>query len=241
MAKCAVASFSAFDEFRLPKNALDESVFPEGQVIFRPNAQDMGLPTRPKALLQRAVADQPTVSSELPDISTKAVEDEPAVPAHQACAHGGFERAEVASAALQVATPLPQVDPETAALQKEWANAVILPYGSGQKEKRWSDGRVYRGGWHDRGWPSGEGELRSIGAGGGVYRGQWVDGKLHGYGEFVSSAGGSYSGQWALGMPHGVGVEIWKDGTCYQGTFQHGHAHGAGTIKLASGMIRRVM
>eukprot|EP00930_Biecheleria_cincta_P041700 TRINITY_DN28626_c0_g1_i1.p1 TRINITY_DN28626_c0_g1~~TRINITY_DN28626_c0_g1_i1.p1 ORF type:complete len:295 (+),score=25.93 TRINITY_DN28626_c0_g1_i1:75-887(+) len=246
VAKCAVASFQRMEDiFEPPKKGIDvaDAVFPEGQIVFRPNALDLGFPMPPSPLRQKAVVivDASTVSKRpppMPDSSTtNAIEDQPSLPVRNP-----VDKVEVvAPAANQVSIPFPPVDPEVAARQQEWANAVLLPCGSGQTERRWADGRVYRGEWHVQGWPHGEGQLRCIGDGGGVYRGQWVDGKLHGSGEFVASVGGSYRGQWALGVPHGAGAEIWKDGTCYQGTFQHGRAHGTGTIKLPSGMIRRVM
>eukprot|EP00434_Breviolum_minutum_P013461 symbB.v1.2.011866.t2/scaffold807.1/size160841/11 len=68
---------------------------------------------------------------------------------------------------------------------------------------------MYRGEWHQDGWPSGHGELFVAGKDGGTFRGTWEQGKLEGEGEFISTNGGGYSGQWSAGVKQGQGTQSW--------------------------------
>lgn len=107
-------------------------------------------------------------------------------------------------------------------------------------ERHWTDGRIYKGEWHQDGWPSGTGELFVAGQDGGTFRGTWVNGKLEGEAEFLSTSGGGYVGQWSAGVKQGQGIQTWPNGMKFQGTFQHG-AISQGTLRMPSGVVRRLV
>lgn len=100
--------------------------------------------------------------------------------------------------------------------------------------------RMYRGEWHQDGWPSGHGELFVAGKDGGTFRGTWEKGKLEGDGEFISTNGGGYSGQWSAGVKQGQGTQSWSNGMKFEGSF-HQNAVAQGTLRMPSGLVRRLV
>lgn len=99
---------------------------------------------------------------------------------------------------------------------------------------------MYRGEWHQDGWPSGHGELFVAGKDGGTFRGTWEKGKLEGDGEFISTSGGGYSGQWSAGVKQGQGTQSWSNGMKFEGSF-HQNAVAQGTLRMPSGLVRRLV
>lgn len=100
--------------------------------------------------------------------------------------------------------------------------------------------RMYKGEWHQDGWPSGHGELFVAGKDGGTFRGTWEKGKLEGDGEFISTSGGGYSGQWSAGVKQGQGTQSWPNGMKFEGSF-HQNAVAQGTLRMPSGLVRRLV
>eukprot|EP00438_Fugacium_kawagutii_P029184 Skav223822 [mRNA] locus=scaffold3121:48760:49395:- [translate_table: standard] len=127
------------------------------------------------------------------------------------------------------------LDPETAKIAEAWAGATVV-----KSERHWKDGRIYKGDWHQDGWPSGTGELFVAGKDGGTFRGTWRHGKLEGQGEFLSTSGGGYVGEWSAGVKHGHGTQTWANGMRFAGTFDDG-AICQGTLRMPNGAVRRLV
>ena len=108
------------------------------------------------------------------------------------------------------------------------------------EERHWKDGGIYKGDWHQDGWPEGHGELFVAGKDGGTFRGTFVHGKLEGEGELVSTNGVNYLGQWSAGVKEGQGTQTWPNGMRFQGTFVQG-AISQGTLRMPSGLVRRLV
>lgn len=70
---------------------------------------------------------------------------------------------------------------------------------------------------------------------GGKYSGTFRNGKMHGYGSFVSRSGTKYVGAWYNGKRQGKGEMRFANGDFYSGDFRDNRLEGHGKIKYAVG------
>lgn len=69
----------------------------------------------------------------------------------------------------------------------------------------------------------------------GRFKGDLLDGKLHGFGKYVSERGYTYEGQFKNSKKDGQGKFIWADGKIYDGLYQDDKRSGQGTMLYSNG------
>ncbi|GAX73550.1 hypothetical protein CEUSTIGMA_g1001.t1 [Chlamydomonas eustigma] len=122
------------------------------------------------------------------------------------------------------------------------------------KEKQFSNGDYYEGGWADGPeseglytWKNGScyegkwraGNLDGVGQhswpSGAIYQGEWKDGTMHGVGMFDAPNGARYQGGWVRGLKHGLGKQTFSSGDVYEGIWRQGLPDGPGCYKWYDG------
>jgi hypothetical protein len=110
----------------------------------------------------------------------------------------------------------------------------LYHYGVPQEKGKYTfnDGAVYEGEMKD-GKITGWGVY--VSALGDKYEGNFVDGLLHGEGTFIDAAGMELKGTWKHGVLHGDGEYKDSDHRHYKGTWEEGLIHGYGTYTFENG------
>jgi hypothetical protein len=113
-------------------------------------------------------------------------------------------------------------------------NQGRLPHGIGIM--KYTDGRVYQGGWKNGQW---HGEGRATFSNGDTFEGVYHEDQRHGQGWYKWSDGREFKGGFVNDQRSGHGEYNWPDGARYVGEFQNGLRHGEGTYTVS--VMRRVV
>jgi hypothetical protein len=112
-------------------------------------------------------------------------------------------------------------------------NSSKLPHGIGIM--KYSDGRIYQGGWKNGQW---HGDGRASFSNGDMFMGLYHEDQRHGEGWYKWSDGREYKGGFVNDQRAGHGIYVWPDGARYIGEFQNGLRNGEGTYTVSINTIQ---